>query len=181
MRSVYRFRQYIVTGDFDYFLIMPLSALFRGLFGETDPLDIPMILMIFIFLIYFIFKNFNPSFIDIFLYLVFIINALVIAVSFHIFVLSLGIVTTEIDNAIMLYRDGTQMGRIPVDIYKEPIRGFITFVIPIGIMMTIPAKALLGLLPINIIIISFLTSFTFLSISLFLWKKSLKFYSSASS
>ncbi len=181
MRAVYRFRQYIVTGDFDYFLISPFPALFRGLFGETDPLDIPMIVGTIIFIIIFINKAFTVSYFNIFLYIIFIFNALLIAASFHIAVLALGIVTTEIDNAIMLYRDTTQMGRIPVDIYKEPLRGLITFIIPVGIMMTVPAKVLLGIAPFTIIIISFLIAAIFLSLSLFFWKRALRFYSSASS
>lgn len=181
-RSVYRFRRYVTTGDFDYFLIKPLSPLFRSLLGEADPLDIPMIILSIVFILLFINKVFlTVTIYNLFLYVILIINALFISLAFHIGVLSLGIVTTEIDNAIMFYRDVTQMGRIPVNIYKQPINSFLTFVIPVGIMMTFPAKALLGLLSLNFIFLSFIISFIFLSVSLFFWRQALKFYSSASS
>src|SRR5258708_7069526 len=42
LREVYRFRSYVVSGDFDYFLVKPISPLFRALFGGSDVLDIPM-------------------------------------------------------------------------------------------------------------------------------------------
>src|SRR3990170_3661679 len=49
-REVYRFRYYIVSGNFDSILVKPVNALFRSLFGWTDILDFitlgPFILMI---------------------------------------------------------------------------------------------------------------------------------------
>ena len=44
--------------------------------------------------------------------------------------LALGIVTTEVDHTIMIYRDITAMGRFPMEMYKEPIRGFFTLSSP---------------------------------------------------
>src|SRR5438874_1581239 len=77
-----------------------------------------------------------------------------IALGFHIFVLATGILSTAVDNTVMLYRDLTQMGRLPIEVYQEPLRGFITFIIPVGIMMTYPGQALLGLLSLQGIIIA---------------------------
>jgi ABC-2 type transport system permease protein len=114
-------------------------------------------------------------------YILLLINAFLIATAFHIAVLALGILTTEIDNTIMLYRDITRMGTVPIDIYKEPLRGFLTFIIPVGVMMTFPAKALMGLLSAQMVIFSFLISGIFLWGSLRFWKYALKHYSSASS
>src|SRR6266702_2826077 len=45
MREVYRFRGYVVTGDFDYILLRPFSPLFISLFGCADALDIPLIII----------------------------------------------------------------------------------------------------------------------------------------
>ncbi len=115
------------------------------------------------------------------MYIFLILIGFAIALSFHILVLSLGVVTTEIDHAIMVYRDIAAMGRMPIDIYIEPIRGFLTFIIPVGIMMTFPTKSLLGLLsPFNIIYALLFAIFLFF-ISLRVWSWSLKQYSSASS
>src|SRR3990167_2728602 len=43
LREVYRFRSYVVTGDFDYFLTKPVPVLLRLLFGGSDILDVPII------------------------------------------------------------------------------------------------------------------------------------------
>lgn len=181
LREVYRFRSYVTMGYLDYILIKPFSALFRSLFGGSDLLDLPVIFLsvIFIFVVVQRIENFSPF--DVLLYVSLIFNALLIAVSFHIFVLSIGVLTTEVDNTIMLYRDLTQMGRVPVEIYREPISWIITFIIPVGIMVSFPTKALMGFLSPSSILISFLTGLVFVLISLKFWRFSLSRYSSASS
>ena len=103
-----------------------------------------------------------------------------IALSFHILVLSLGILTSE-NNAILVYRDLVGMGRVPVDIYAEPIRSLITFIFPVGIMMTFPAKALMGLLSWQPILYAVFFSIILFYSSLSAWRFALKNYSSASS
>jgi len=181
MREVYRFRGYVVSGDFDYFLIKPLSPLFRALFGGSDILDVPMTIITIGAISITVMRLPSVSFLHVLLYVLLILNAFMIAVSLHIVVLSLGVVTTEVDNAIMFYRDITNMGRVPVDIYKEPLRGIITFAVPVGVMMTFPAKGLLGLLTPQTIFIAVVIDSVLLWISVSLWKIALKYYGSASS
>ncbi|MBI2017459.1 ABC-2 family transporter protein [Candidatus Daviesbacteria bacterium] len=180
-REVYRFRSQIVFGNFDFSLSKPINPLFKSLFGGPDILDfftlIPLIFAIF----YFISQMGMMDLFSIMLYLLLIIVAFVISLSFHILVLSLAILTTEIDHTIMLYRDIAAMGRMPIDIYKEPIRGLLTFVIPVGIMMSYPTKALLGVLSPVFIIYAFIFAVSFLLLSLKVWNYALKKYSSASS
>ena len=81
----------------------------------------------------------------------------------------------------MIYRDVTSMGKYPIDIYTEPLRSIITFVIPVGILMSVPTKALLGVLNISTVIASFLIGFFTFIFSILLWRYSLKRYTSASS
>ncbi len=180
LRDVYRFRQHVISGYFDTYLIKPMSPLFKALFGGSDVLDIPLILVSFFFIVYSA-MHIGVTVPGVILYALLVINSLVIALAFHIFVVSLGILTTEIDNMLWMYRDLTQMGRIPVDIYREPIKSIITYVIPIGIMMTFPGKALLGILSVNGVLISFFVSAVILIGSLLFWDYALKSYASASS
>lgn len=181
LREVYRFRSYVVRGYFDYILTKPISPLFRSLFGGSDILDLPMLLLS-IFLLFISVGNIGIFSLEkIFLYIFLVFNAFFIALAFHIAVLAIGVLTTEVDNAIMLYRDLTMMGRFPVDIYKEPIRGIFTFIIPIGIMMTFPPKALMGILSPNFILLAIIIGSLLFISSIYLWKISLKYYSSSSS
>ena len=181
LREVYRFRSYVVSGDFDYFLIKPISPLFRSLFGGSDVLDISMLLISVGFVIMSIFKIGDISLSGVLVYLLLILNAFLIALTFHIFILVVGILTTEVDNTLWLYRDITQMGRLPIDIYKEPIRGILTFILPVGIMMTFPPKSLMGLLSIQSVMIALVVSTVLLYVSLKCWKFAISRYASASS
>jgi len=180
-REVYRFRQQIITGNFDLVLVKPVNSLFRALFGGTDLLDLVTLFPFIIFIGIAVSRVADITFIGILLYCLLVLNSLFIAASFHIMVLALAILTTEIDHAVMIYRDLSTMGRLPVDIYSEPLRSFITFVIPIGIMMAFPAKALMGVLSLTGIFTAFGIGITVFSLSLFLWRYALRYYTSASS
>lgn len=180
-REVYRFRWKIVRGDFDLDLVKPSNVLFRVLTGGADVLDLFMLIPFTIGLVFAAGKLSGITLAGIFLYIILLFCGFIIATAFHIGVLALGVITTEIDHAIMIYRDLTQMGRVPVDIYNEILRAIITFIIPVGIMMTWPAKALMGLLSIQSAVAAFLLSVFFFMLSIFLWKYALTKYSSASS
>ncbi len=157
-----------------------MSPLFKALFGGSDILDLFMIVISIGFIIITM-QHFPVSLLGIIMYILLILNALLIALSFHILVLSLGVLTTEVDNMLWMYRDLTQMGRVPVDIYRQPVQWIITFFIPVGIMMTFPAKALFGLLSLSAVLLSFLFGIVFLILAHRFWQYALKRYASASS
>lgn len=180
-RNVYRFRQQVLNGYFDNFLTKPLPALFHPMFGGSDILDLVILFASVYFIVFAGLNIQNISLTDILIYVLLLFNGLMIAAGFHIFVLASGILTTAVDNTVMLYRDLTQMGRLPVEIYQEPLRGLITFVVPVGIMMTFPVKAILGQLSVQIIIFSLSIGLIILFTSLRFWKYALSKYTSASS
>jgi len=179
-REVYRFRPLVVSGGFDLVLTKPINALFRSLMGGADILDLITIPPL-IVAVYFLGMSLNPTLVQIFLYLLLLINGLLIATAFHIAILSLGIITLEIDHTIMIYRDLTNLGRFPVDIYKQPLRGILTYLIPVGLMVTFPAKALMGLLNPRVTLLSLAFGTICLFVSLKFWNYALTKYSSASS
>lgn len=181
LREVYRFRVAIISGGFDFYLIKPLNPLFRSLFTGTDFLDLITLIPLIFAVLYFISKLQLFGALNLASYLLMLLIGFLIALAFHILVLSLGVLTTEVDNAIFLYRDLIGMGRVPVDIYTEPIRGLITFVIPVGIMMSFPAKAVMGFLPWPFVIYAGLFAGFLLYFSLKTWQFAIKKYSSASS
>ena len=179
-REVYRFRPLVVSGDFDLILLKPMSALFRVLMGGADAFDfitIPPLL----FAVYFVGRLLDPGILQIFLYIFLLANGLLIATAFHIAVISLGIITLEIDHTIMIYRDIMNLGRFPTDIYKQPLQGVLTYLIPVGIMITLPAKALMGLVTPVGVLASFIFSGLAIFMSLKFWNYALKQYTSASS
>lgn len=179
-REVYRFRPLLVSGDFDLILSKPMSPLFRVLVGGADVIDLitmPPLLAAVIS----VGLKLSPSFVEIILYVGLLINGLAIATAFHIAVLALAIVSLEIDHTVMIYRDVMSLGRLPIDIYKEPLRSLLTFLLPVGIMVSFPAKALIGAISPVGILISFVVGFLSLFIAIRFWNFALTKYTSASS
>ena len=179
-RSVYSFRQLVVSGDLDLVLVKPVSPLFRSLFGGADPVDL-ITLPAIIGVVIYIGSLLSPTILHTTFYILLVINGLVISAAFHIAVLSLGIITTEIDHTVMIYRDLVSIGRFPIDIYKEPFKSLLTFIVPVGVMVTIPAKALIGLVSPLGIISSLIFGLALLFFSIKFWHYALKKYTSASS
>ncbi len=181
MREVYRFRWQVVNGYFDHTLVKPFSALFKTLFGGSDALDLSILTLSLVLIGVAVHNVQQITMLGVFLYLALVVNAFLIAVAFHICVLAIGILTTEVDNTIMIYRDITQMGRVPIDVYIEPVRSILTFAVPVGIMMSYPPKALMGFLSAPSMLVAFSLGIFFLFASLWFWRFSLKLYESASS
>lgn len=181
-RGVYVFSNLVRSGEFDFLLTKPINPLFRALTGKPDIND-------FIFL----FPNLLVSFyiltlLDLHItvwsvvwFIILLINAFFIATALHILVLVVGILTTEVDGVIWIYRDLSHMGRFPITIYMEPLRFILFFFIPIGMMITIPTEILLGLSPSHSLFWAFLVGIGSLMLSLRAWNWALKQYSSTGS
>lgn len=181
-RGVYRFRRLIISGDYDLVLVSPMPSFFRPIFGWSDIFDLTTLIPLIIYLFWFIFQNnlWNGS-LTIILFILLFLNSLFLSFAFHLLVCSVCVLTTEIDHLVMVYRDLTNMARFPTDIYQKGIQFFLTFTIPVVILMTVPSKAILNLVSWQTVLLSFSITFVFLVVSFRLWKYAVRGYSSASS
>lgn len=179
-REVYRFRPLLVSGDFDLVLTKPMNPLFRVLMGGSDVIDLTTLPFLLWAVIY-VGGKFDPTMSEVLVYVVLILNGLIIATAFHIATLAMGMRTLEIDHTVMIYRDVLNLGKLPVDIYKEPLRAILTFVVPVGIMVTLPAKTFLGFSGGVVVFIAFVVSGLSIVFALKFWRYSLRYYTSASS
>lgn len=181
-RAVYSFRPLVVEGGFDFYLVKPLPSFFRPLFGWADIFDFMILVPLWVFTLYFVLSyGLVREPIHLIYFLILYLASIVIAFAFHLFVASVCVMTTEIDHLILVYRDLINMARFPTDIYHPGIRWVLTFVIPVAVMVTIPAKALLGLLSFWGVTFVFLISLVLAWASLKFWQFALTYYSSASS
>lgn len=181
-RGAYVFRDKIVSGEFDFTLIRPISPLFQVLTGKPDVNDAIFIIPTTVASVWIALSlNLQFSWTNFGWYLVLLINSFLIATALHIMVLVMGILLKEVDGFMWTYRDLMQLARFPVNIYLEPLRWALFFVVPVGMMITIPAEVLLGLRPTYSLAIVGLIGPLFLIFSLRLWQWSLKKYASASS
>ena len=177
-RGIYWFRDKVVSGQFDFNLLKPISALFQVLTSHTDILDLPLLGIVVFMLLN---QPLSISFTQGVSFLLISLSALVVITAIHISVAALGVITTEVDHTIMIYRDLSQMARVPIDIYTDTIRSLLTFAIPVALAFTFPAKALLGLLAPTTIALALVGSMIFFYLSIKLWRLALSQYSSASS
>lgn len=181
-RGVYHFRYLVVSGDYDLELVKPLPSFFRPLLGHMDVMDFVTLIPLTGFIIWYVTANgllANAQ--SLLMFFLLFISSIVIGFAFHLAVCSVGILTTEIDHLIWVYRDLTSMARFPTDIYNQTIQHILTFVFPVILLITFPAKAFLGLLSWKAVITTIIASGFLALLSLKFWYWSLKQYSSASS
>lgn len=177
-RGIYFFRNEVITGHFDLTLVKPANVLFQVLTAQTDLLDTPLLIIVFYL---FTKLNFQLTLANLILFIFLFVSGFILITAIHIIVASIGVITTEVDHVIWIYRDLSLMCRVPIDIYLDSVRNILTFIIPMAIIFTFPAKALMGLLAWPWLIYSLIASCLFLFISLKFWQFSLTKYSSASS
>lgn len=179
-RGVYTFSGQVRNGELDFYLSKPINPLFRILTGQPDLIDafflIPTTLISFWIIAS---SNVHITGNSIMLTIFLLVNSFLIATGFHILVICLGILTTEVDNTIMLYRDLSMLNRFPINIYREPLRSALFFILPIGLMITIPAQVLMNITPSLSTAITVTIGVVFFLLSLQAWKWSIKRYTSA--
>lgn len=182
LRGVYIFRQKVVDGTFDFYLLNPLSELFYSLFSYTDPLDIIVTTPYIIFTLWaWVHAGYAITLTSLLILALVLILATLMVVAWHIVIISVGVKYLEVDNTVMLYRDLERMGAFPVAIYGKFGENLLTYVFPFALMATIPARIVFGLYnPWWLLIFALLVVFQ-LKLSLWFWHKSLESYSSASS
>lgn len=177
-RGIYWFREQIITGEFDFRLIKPMNPLFLALTRQTDILDLPMLIFVFCALIHLSWP------ISLGLCLQFCLLTLtssLILTAIHIAIAALGILTTEVDHTIMIFRDLAAMAKFPIQVYSPPLTFFLTYIIPITIAYQYPAYALLNLITYPRLAIGATFAIIILIISLWSWQFALSRYASASS
>lgn len=182
MRGIYMFRQKLVDGTFDFYLLNPLSELFYSLFSYTDPLDLILFLPYIGILVWAWGATGYPiTLISILLIIIIMIIAEALILAWHIIILSIGVRYLEVDNTIMLYRDLEKMAAMPIEIYGKYGSAILTYIFPFALMATIPARIVFGLYNPTFLLVFVVLAAIQLKLSLWYWKRSLLKYSSASS
>ncbi len=179
-RGVYMFTALIREGRFDAYLSKPISPLFMALTGHPD-LNDTLFLAPVLLVSGWIIAGLNLSFTITHLvwFSLLFANGFLIATGLHILVLAAGIILTEVDGVVWLYRDLLRLGQFPVAVYAQPLRSLLTFVIPVALMISIPAESLVGDITAIKILGAVVAGCGFFGASLFVWKLALRQYSGA--
>lgn len=182
LRGVYLFRQKVVDGTFDFYLLNPLSELFYSLFSYTDPLDI-IVTTPYVFLVGWAWVNagYIITLPTILLLAVVLVLSTLMVTAWHIIIISVGVKYLEVDNTVMLYRDLERMGAFPVAIYGKVGENILTYAFPFALMATIPARLIFDTFNPWYLLLFAALALLQLKIALLIWHRALLSYSSASS
>lgn len=180
-RSVYGARRTVTEGDFDFYLVQPCSPLFRMTCSTVDFLDIVTIIPV-IGMTGVVLARLPPmGWLNYAAYGALLLNGVALIYAIHVFVAGLAVRTQELESAIWIYRDVMFMGKFPVDIYAPAVRWALTVGVPVAVMTTFPAKALLGRLSAPWIVYSFALTAVCLPLSWLFWRDCVDRYTSSSS
>jgi ABC-2 type transport system permease protein len=181
-RGIYGIRGLIREGEYDYYLIQPVNALYRVAFSTVDFLDVIMMAPVLILTWLMMHRIVGQwHWLPVAAYIGLTLNGLLIAFAVHIVVASLTVWTQELENTIWIYRDLMTLGRFPSDIYAKPMQRLLTFVVPIAVMVSFPPKAFLGRLSLDWFVAAFLISVGSVTFSLCFWSFANRRYTSVSS
>jgi ABC-2 type transport system permease protein len=181
-RGVYNFGRLVRNGEFDFDLLKPINPLFRSLMGNPDINDVIFLMPatgISLYILSTLDLNITATSVAVFCLL--LVNSFLIATALHIIVLAIAVFTTDVEGVVWMYRDLARLGQFPISAYLELMRFALFFIVPIGMMITIPAELLMNVEPSYNLVWVVGVGVGFLLFSLWLWKTALKSYTSASS
>jgi ABC-2 type transport system permease protein len=110
-----------------------------------------------------------------------LVVAVLVLYSLWILVISAAFHVVRIDNLSYLFSSIYDAARWPVSVFTGVLRLVFTFIIPLAVMTTYPAMALLGTLDVGTAALSALCALVFAAIARSVWTLSLARYTSASS
>lgn len=109
-----------------------------------------------------------------------VFSAVVLFYSLNLTLMTTGVWFVRVDNLFILSETVQQVARYPLDIYGAGLARFLTFVIPLGVLGTIPARQLVHGFDATTVIAGLAWSMTALVASRLFWRFALKSYGSAS-
>lgn len=121
----------------------------------------------------------RPSFVDVLLAAAVLGCALAILYALWILVVSLAFVVVKIDNLSYLIVSTFEAARWPSSVFRGALAFIFTFIVPLTIMTTFPALALLGRLTWLQLLTAVAVAAFLLVLSRFVWLRSVRSYTSA--
>jgi ABC-2 type transport system permease protein len=173
--------EHIRKGTLDFVLLKPADAQFLVSTARFMPWRITSLLAALLVLVY-AFRDLGrvPSVPAVLSSLVMLGAGLVILYSLWILVVSVAFRAVRIDNLRFLFEAVFDAARWPSSVFKGVLSWIFTFVIPLALMTTFPAEALLGTLEVERLIGGVVGALAFGAIARAVWQRSIRGYTSAS-
>lgn len=171
---------YVQQGTLDFVLLKPISSQFWLSTRTLSPWGLPNLLFG-VLLILYAGNRLGLGLGDYVLSLFPLLFGLVILYSLWFMIGATSIWFVKIYNATEVLRGLLEAGRYPMIAYPAAYRFFLTFIVPVAFLTTIPSEVLLGKIQPGWLLGSGLLAVVLLICSNYFWKFALRFYTSASS
>lgn len=172
--------EHIRKGTLDFVLVKPADAQFLVSTARLQPWrSVNVLTAVVIFVWGFAKLGRGPTASAVALSGVMMVAAVAVLYSLWIVTVSAAFFVVRIDNLTHLFSAIFDAGRWPIDVFPFAVRRFFTFVIPLALMTTYPAEALLGRLSAIRFAASMAGAAAALAISRLTWKASIARYTSA--
>jgi ABC-2 type transport system permease protein len=172
----------IRSGSFDYVLLKPVDAQFQISASRYEPWKLlDLVAAIVLVVIAFVRRGSAPAPADVVLGVVLFFAGVAAMYALWIACAAASFWVVRLDNLVYLLSAIFDIGRWPIQVLPGIWRILFTFVIPVAIMTTYPAMALLGRLDATTALATLGGALALLAVSRALWRAAIRNYTSASS
>ncbi|WP_394823065.1 ABC transporter permease [Pendulispora albinea] len=174
--------EHIRKGTLDFVLLKPADAQFLVCTARLQPWRaVNVVSAIVIFVYAFHQMNRVPSWLGLAMALVLLVASTAVLFSLGVLTVCAAFYVVRVDNLTQLFVSIFDAARWPSSVFRGALRFVFTFVIPLALMTTYPAQALLDQLPLPTFVASLFGAASFVAASRAVWSRSLGKYTSASS
>lgn len=174
--------EHIRKGTLDFVLLKPADAQFLVSTQRFLPWRAVNVLSgVGLFVYAFVSLGRWPSLPGVFASLVLLGTSMLILYSMWILVVSAAFFVVKVDNLTYLFTSIFDAARWPSSVFRGSLAWVFTFIIPLALMTTFPALALLGRLPWTWLVGAVVGSVAFAAVARWVWLMSIRHYTSASS
>jgi ABC-2 type transport system permease protein len=174
--------EHIRKGTLDFVLMKPADAQFLVSTARFEPWrGIDWLAGVAIVIWAFHLMGTKPSASNVMVSVFLLGSAVAVLYSIWILVVAAAFWVVRLDNLSYLLGSIIDFARWPVQVFKGPLRLLFTLVIPLALMTTYPAEALLGRLGPRTAVLAMLGSFVFTLVGRLTWTRAIGKYTSASS
>ncbi len=170
------------TGSLDYVLLKPADAQFLVSTARFEPwraVDFIGAALVFAYAFHKLGRLPQPMHIAVAMAL--LVMAILLLYSIWILVVSASFWAVRVDNLSYLFGSIFDAARWPVSVFKGALKWIFTVIFPLALMTTYPAEALLGRLTPGTAVWALLGGVAFTVLARLVWRKAIRFYTSASS
>lgn len=173
--------EHVRLGTLDLVLLKPADAQLLVSMSRVDPAHLWDLAGAVVLAIWAASTLGAPAPVDVAIALLFVGCGLTAMYALWLLAICLSFFFVRVDNLRFLLTSISDAGRWPLAVFPSWARWILTLVVPVGIVTTFPAAAVRGSWTPAMVAIACGTAIAFLAISRWAWKRSLAFYTSASS